>query len=232
MSINPLRKTLHRIGLDIHRYHPSPNRLEWLKNLDIQTVFDIGANIGQFAQEIRSILPNTHIYSFEPIRDCFVALKKDLEDDHRFTAFNYAIGEMEEISTINRNAYSPSSSILTMAESHKQFFPHTKNSHTEKIMIKTLDAVMSEIKAKKNLLIKVDTQGYEDKILSGGQKAFSEAVAVIMEVSFETLYEDQPLFHDIYEKLRAFGFHYRGAAHEKIHPKTGAIIFEDAIFVR
>ena len=119
-----------------------------------------------------------------------------------------------------------------MAESHKTLFPHTKDSVPETIGVKRLDDVFRELKIEKEILIKVDTQGYEDKVMAGGTNIFSVARVTIIEASFIRLYENQPLFDDIYKKMRLFGFVYHSALRQKINSKNGEIIFEDAIFTR
>ncbi|MFA6404797.1 MAG: FkbM family methyltransferase [Candidatus Paceibacterota bacterium] len=229
---NPIRKIFNKAGIDLHRYHPSADRLAWLSGLNIKTVFDTGANIGQFATEIRERLPFVQIYSFEPIKECYEKLIVNFANDKNFQAFNCALGEIEGLLNMNKSSYTPSSSLLAMADSHKQLFPHTKDNRSESISIRRLDEVSNEINVEKDILIKVDTQGYEDKVIAGGIKTFLQAKVAIMEASFIRLYEGQPLFDDIYEKMKSLGFTYNGALHQKINPKTGEVIFEDAIFVR
>jgi FkbM family methyltransferase len=230
--MNPLRKTVHKIGLDIHRYRPEANRLAWVQTLGIRSVFDIGANVGQFATEIRHELPEAQIYSFEPLQECYGALTETFRNDSRFEAFPYALGEKDETVTMHKSSYTPSSSLREMAQAHKDLFPHTKESQPETIRVRRLDDAYAEISPAKPLLIKVDTQGYEDKVIMGGMDAFRNAAAVIIEASYVQLYEGQPLFDDIYSKMKALGFSYRGALHQKIKKETGEVIFEDSIYVR
>jgi FkbM family methyltransferase len=232
MPQNPLRKAFQTVGIDIHRYQPKTDRLTWLKDLSISSVFDVGANIGQFATEIREALPQAQIYSFEPLEECYNKLTATFKNDQRFMAFNCALGESESVMTINKSAYTPSSSLRPMANSHKELFPHTKESAPEIIKIRTLDEVFAELTPKPEILVKVDTQGYEDKVIAGGSKALSKAKVVLIEACFVELYEGQPLFDEIYEKMKLFGLTYQGALHQKIDPATGRVIFEDAIFVR
>ncbi len=119
-----------------------------------------------------------------------------------------------------------------MAESHKTLFPHTKENSPEEIEVRKLDYVFTELKIEKNILIKVDTQGYEDKVIEGGINTFSQAKILIIESSFVQLYENQPLFDNIYQKIKSLGFNYRGALHQKIDKKTGKILFEDSIYTK
>lgn len=49
---------------------------------------------------------------------------------------------------------------------------------------------------------------------------------------FETLYQGQPLFDDIYRKLVSWGFVYSGALDQLCSPQDGRPLQEDSIFVR
>ncbi len=66
---NFLRRHLRKMGWDIRRF--SPQNSEWsrlvqqLQVHDVDVVFDIGANIGQFAQNLRNSGFEGRIVSFE-----------------------------------------------------------------------------------------------------------------------------------------------------------------------
>src|SRR3989344_5274365 len=108
--MNPLRKFIQNFGFDFHRYIPKIDYWIFLKSLNINTILDIGANIGQFAIEARTKSPDSQIYSFEPLKECFKKLEKKFEKDKKFKAFNYALGNNTIITEMHKSAYSPSSS--------------------------------------------------------------------------------------------------------------------------
>ena len=227
---NKIRSIFNKFGLDLHRYRHEPDKLVWIKNQNIKTVLDIGANTGQFASEIRGKLPEAQIYSFEPIKECFEKLVSQGEALGKFEAFNFALGEKAELKEMNKSAYTPSSSILWMSDVHKKLFPHTQDHSIEQIKVKRLDDL--GLRLEPEILIKVDVQGFEDKVISGGIETFKKAKVVLIENSFVELYEGQPLFDDIYGKLKGLGFVYKGSLQQKLNKKTGEIISEDSIFVR
>src|SRR5438034_257558 len=59
----------------------------WLRELNPKTILDIGANTGQFAVAINTILPDARILSFEPLPDCFEQLKRNLSKAKNFARF-------------------------------------------------------------------------------------------------------------------------------------------------
>jgi FkbM family methyltransferase len=57
-----------------------------------------------------------------------------------------------------------------------------------------LDDVAREARAQEEILIKIDMQGYEEKVLLGGVDLIARARLLTIEVSFKTLYEREVLF--------------------------------------
>ena len=55
-------------------------------------------------------------------------------------------------------------------------------------------------------LLKMDLQGGELDVLTGGADRLSEAVAIVTEVRFHRMYEGEPLFGDIDRQMRDMGF--------------------------
>ncbi len=232
-----LKKTVkqyfNRFGLEITRYSYQENDLSWIiRNNSIGTVLDIGANVGLFSESVRSVSPEIKIYAFEPLAECYRTMLENMGRDANFKAFNFALGDQNEIKSINISPHSSSSSLLKMAKLHEDAFPHSKGGFSRQIEIKTLDDLSSSIDVVGNLLIKMDAQGYEDKIIQGGQALFSLAKVVLTEISFYPLYEGQPLFDALYCKLKELDFFYAGGTNSKKSPLDGTILFEDALFVR
>jgi hypothetical protein len=100
------------------------------------------------------------------------------------------------------------------------------------VKIERLDDVAQNIDLGKSLFIKIDVQGYEDKVLKGGEETIKKAKVVIVETSFVPLYESQPLFDDVYSVFKKLGFAYFGMNDQLSDPKTGQILQGDAIFTR
>ena len=225
-------KSLFRFcGLDIRRtlqYEP----YEWLKGMNIQTILDIGANTGQFASRIHSLLPDAQIYSFEPLSSCCKELRRNMSGVRRFKCFNYALGNENGRCVIYHNDFSASSSLLPMERLHMDAFPYTGNVKEETIEVRRLDDIAGSLELIDNILIKIDVQGFEDKVIAGGQNTIRKAKILIVETSFETLYRGQLLFDGIYSMLKSQGFVFKGYEESLRNPKDGHILQCDSIFVR
>ena len=234
MKIKKIIKSgFNLLGLDIKKFIPENDSLGWLKDLNINTVIDIGANTGQFAKEIRQKLTEAKIYSFEPMKQCYSQLNENFKEDKNFKSFNFALGDVDKEIAMNVSPYTPSSSLLKMTNLHETIFPHTKGiANRETIAIKRLDDFFETLKCSENILFKLDVQGYEDKVILGATNSLSKGKAILIETSFFPLYEGQLLFGQIYELLKKLGFSYAGCNNRKKNPLNGRTLFEDSIFIR
>ncbi len=207
-------------------------KIMWLKKTQIKTIFDIGANTGQFARYINQIFPQAILYSFEPLEDCYNELVSNFQEIPQFQAFNVALGNETTQMEIYRSQFSPSSSLLAMAELHKDAFPHTQDQTVYKVDVVRLSDIAQKLHLQKPILIKLDVQGFEDKVIAGGKDVIEQAEIIIIEMSVEELYENQPLFDDIYKILVSLGFKYKGS-YEQLHsPQDGRILQIDGIFMK
>lgn len=229
-----LNKLLHSFGYHLvanQTIIPKITGSNWAERLNIQSIIDIGSNEGQFIREIETILPGRTIYAFEPIPSCF----KKLVDNTKFsnvTAFNIGLSDQDGSTEMNISNNLVSSSILNMEELHQTAYPESKYIKKERIELKRLDSVFQNIVLAEKILIKVDVQGYEEKVIKGGEKTFSKAAAVIIESAFEPFYNGQWVFDDLYAHLSGSGFRLMGFADQVTSKKTGIPIYADAIFIK
>jgi FkbM family methyltransferase len=195
-------------------------------------VLDVGAHIGEFAQRIRTMLPNAELVCFEPLEEPFTKLTERFRGQPNFRAIRCALGEKAGQHEIHHNEYAPSSSLLPMAELHKKSFPFAVKEQTEMIEVRRLSDVARELNLPDPLLLKLDVQGFEAKVIAGGEDVVARAKIIIIEVSFQTLYEGGPLFDDLYRLLRDHGLTYNGNFEQLSSPRDGRILQADAIFCR
>jgi FkbM family methyltransferase len=226
-----IKKVLALTGVGVYRLSiQKRNREAWMIEKNYRTVIDIGANVGQFATEIRAILPNTKIISFEPLPDCFSKLKEIAANDKNMFCFNFAIGENNEVLSLNINQSSATSSLLRSSNYLKNNFPESDTVDTIQVPVKTLDSLNLELN--EPTLLKIDVQGYEKSVLKGALKSLPFIDTVLVELSFFELYEGQPLFDEVYAILKENNFVYVGN-YDQIHsPINGLVLQSDSIFFR
>ncbi|HEY9637597.1 MAG TPA: FkbM family methyltransferase [Coleofasciculaceae cyanobacterium] len=220
---------------DIITYQTTPleeDKFKWLQNMNINTVIDVGAHKGEFALQLYTILPNARFYCFEPLPDIFLELQANLKDLNNFSIFNLAVGDQQGEITMYRSSFSPSSSIRKMADIHKNNFPYTSGGKLENVEINALDKITNKLELEDNILLKIDVQGYEDKVIQGGSHILERSKVIIIETSFYELYERQALFGDIHKLLAERGFVYSGNWEETKSPNDGLPLQQDSIFIK
>ncbi len=238
-SIKKLIKSFFRgFGIKIGRISKNElseeKKIEWFKNIDFKTIIDVGASKGNFSLQFHGIFLQAQIYAFEPLTDCFELTKNKLDGVANFKAFNIALSDFKGQSNFFRSSYSGASSLIKMSSFQKEIFPVTAGEAMQDISVDTMDNVLGEIQLDEPILIKLDVQGTEDKVIRGGKIIFSMAKAVIAETSFRRLYDGQPLFNDICRLLEDLGFRYAGIWGEGDFrsPIDGQPLQQDSIFIR
>jgi FkbM family methyltransferase len=228
-----LRSALHKRNLDLVR-DPYPRRvataLGWL---GIDTVLDIGANIGQYGSALRAGGFTGRIISCEPLPDAFAHLARRSGSDERWTALNTAAGDAPGTLEINVSANSYSSSLLPMTAAHLDAAPGSQFIGTEKAMVTTVADIVAEQRVDPaRTLLKVDTQGYEGPVLDGAGAVLDRLAAVQLELSFVPLYDGQQLYDELVGRLGAAGFQLYALDPGFGDPRTGRMLQCDGLFVR
>jgi FkbM family methyltransferase len=229
--VNRLIKPLGYVVTPVHKVIPSSDEENWAEKLDIQTIIDIGSNEGQFIKDITRSLPGRKIIAFEPITSCYEKLILNTKKEN-IVAYNIGLSDTEGVSEINISNTTGSSSILKMKELHEVSYPDSYYVKKEQIRLERLDTVLADITLKKNILIKMDVQGYEKNVIRGGEKIFSQAAALIIESIFEPFYDDQWLFDDLHKYFTQNGFAFMGFADQANSKKSGIPLYADSIFIK
>lgn len=231
-----LRRTANRFGVDIHRHRPTeslPGRLSrMLEHHGVDTVLDIGANVGQFAQGMREAGFRGQLVSFEPLENAHEQLLLASRNDPKWeVAPRAAIGAHEGDVELNVAGNSFSSSILNVLPDHVTAAPESARVDIERVRLMPLDTAARGYLREDNVsFIKIDAQGYEDRILDGATRTLSQSVGLHLELSFVPLYEGQPLFDEMVERILSAGFCFWGIWSGIHDPQSGRMLQVDATF--
>jgi FkbM family methyltransferase len=221
-----IRKAANALGYEFVRYDLASPRFRLTKLLThhrINVILDVGANAGQFGRDMRDIGFSGRLISFEPLADAFVRLQQAAQGDGKWQAVNIGLGEEDGQAVINVAANSQSSSFLPMLSAHSEAAPESRYVGEQSAEIRRLDNVFAAyVRPDARVLLKIDTQGFEMKVLQGAQKVLREIELVQVECSFVPLYEGAVLIEEMIAFLRGAGFdpietmpafHHRDSAH-------------------
>ena len=195
-----INEFLKKINLRVEKISHNPTFSNLLVQLlyknNINLVLDVGANVGQFAQSIRINGYDKKIVSFEPLLEAYNKLLKISKNDNRWEVYERcALGDRNEKSSINVSAYDQSSSILSMTSLHSKIKKNSEYVSKQEINIYKLDSIFNEICSSENkIFLKIDTQGYEDKIIEGAKKSLGRIKGILLEASLVELYKGTTLW--------------------------------------
>ena len=170
------------------------------------TVFDVGANQGQFAGAATWRFPNSEIVSFEPVPRTFEILEKNTRGIDRLRLVQSALGAHKGQLNFFENTYSHASSALRINQAMVSLNPETADTKTIVVPVTTLDDFSAVNSWARPILLKLDVQGFEKQVLEGGSKFLENTDYLLFECSYRRLYDGEPLYAAMYEYVSALGF--------------------------
>jgi len=192
------------------RLQPSPekrlneSRKTILQKFKVKNILDVGANIGQWALQVRDGGFKEDITSFEPT-SAFEILKKNTFRDSNWKCVNVAVsnqtGESRIYLASNGNL---SSSILQPDEILLQGFGIEFNESVN-VPTTTLDEYLYNSQIGE-FYLKIDVQGAEKLVLEGAENSLSKCMAVEFESSLTSLYKGESNHYDLAKWLLLRGF--------------------------
>jgi FkbM family methyltransferase len=177
-----------------------------LQRLSISSIFDIGANQGQFGTLLRHLGYSGDILSLEPMKRAFNVLEAQARLDPRWLACNTAISSKPGTVALNVTRNSTSSSLLDSTRLHVDAEPTSEVLRTEMVPCRTLDEVSIAYQLKPPYFLKIDVQGSEMDVLDGGRVTLARTSGVRVETSLRELYEGAPTIGPVLSRLDREGF--------------------------
>jgi len=198
-------------------------------------IFDVGANKGQSIRRFKSIYPNCFIHCFEPVEKEVKILKNLYKSDESIILNNVALGDQKEKKKFNFNIVSGNSSFNSVIQNttwikkrsnDAKINPKNYTIETRDVDIIKLDDYTSENNIKGIDILKIDTQGYESRVLAGGTNLLKRnSIKVIkLELIFSEVYENTLNIYDVEKYLIPNGF-------KLFAISNGGNLYSDDIFV-
>jgi FkbM family methyltransferase len=243
LSILPVKifiqRTLRKLGLELQRFENAHVEHQVLKQVLLwsgaEIVLDVGANIGQYGDLVFDTGFKGTVISFEAIPAVHQKLSGHAKSRSRQWAVApcAALGSRGGQIAINVSANSVSSSVLPMRAAHLEAAPESRYVRQQTVTVQRLDELARELLPPDGqLLIKVDTQGYEMEVLKGATGLLPRTVAIQLELSLLPLYEDAPTFLELIAFVQSSGFELFSIVPGFRDPHSGRLLQVDGFFVR
>ncbi len=184
------------------------------------TLIDVGAHKGETIKYFSKFLNLENIYAFEPNKTIYNKLINNTNCIKKeINCFNIALGDKDEIKPLNILNESSSSTINNLNKSSKyykkknkiiNFFSNKEEIIQKNVEIKTLSSFMDNFILKNQVILKIDTEGYEYKILKGLNKKHLDRINFIyIEHHYDQMIIKDYNFSDINSFLKNNNFYLR-----------------------
>jgi FkbM family methyltransferase len=169
------------------------------------TIFDVGANVGQTAEGLLRFFPSANIYCFEPVASSFQNLHARFGT--RVNCLQLALGS--EVAAKEMK-------LRDDPEMNSFFSTYQRAGHytgcSELVAVSTVDLICSERGITSIDVLKMDVQGWELEVLRGasGMLANNRVRFVFAEVGFRRNDVEMAMFGDLDAALSQYGFLFCG----------------------
>jgi FkbM family methyltransferase len=226
----------HGLQITYSRIENDPLRqlLLSLQHHRIDFIIDVGANSGQYAQELFRSGYSGVIHSIEPQPAAHALLSHVARGNPRWTVLPpLAAGDTETDVEMLVAGNSLSSSVLPMLARHIEAAPESAPVGSIVVRQTTLDSLFADkLDRSHQILLKIDTQGYEPQVLKGAAACLQKARLVQLEMSVQSLYGGQLLWRDVVDIMVEGGFEVWSLHPEFCDPVTGQLLQVNGLFCR
>lgn len=182
--------------------------IQVLLHHQITTVFDVGANVGQYAVRLRHAGYRGRIISFEALSEAYYAVQAASQSDPDWeVALRCALGERNGQASLIRSSEPDMSSLLPMRQDMAQVLDRAAPCGSESVPMYRLDSIFDQHASPSDrMLLKIDTQGYDLKVLEGAKGILQHLSLIQIEMAIIPVYEDEPDWLESARYLLDLGF--------------------------
>ncbi len=183
-------------------------------------VYDIGASDGGWTKWASQYWPSAKFVCFEPLEERKAALEMLAKENSRVQCVFTGLAEVDEVRSLGVGLDLYTSSFAYGSELARQ------------VDVKRLDGLIESGEIPKPNFMKLDVQGYEKLVLSGGQNATAEADLILMECAFFPFCEAMSTLDESISFMSQNGFIPYEFVDWLRRPLDGAMGQCDLLFVR
>jgi FkbM family methyltransferase len=209
---------------------PASEHASAINGLAIDRIIDVGANRGQFSLIARNLYPQIAIEAFEPQPSEASVYKTILGRASGINLHELALGDCSGEADLHISRRKDSSSLLPIGEMQSKIYPSTEEVGTYRVSVVTLDSFSAAWKSSHKMLLKLDVQGFELRVLRGATTILKQCAYVYAECSEVPLYTGQALFPEVREFLETQGFRHLHSINEQY--AKGCLIQADHLFIK
>lgn len=174
-----------------------------MRNHAVNTIFDVGANIGEWSELAAAAAPQARLHSFEPVPATYQQLRQRCGAHANATLNNMGLSEAPGELTIY---HSPDANYLaTCVDGFVEAF-HGIKPQPQKVAVTSGDRYCAERGIESIDLLKIDVEGYESHVLKGFERMLGEGRIRILQFEYGYInIATKFLLKDFYDLLKPHG---------------------------
>ena len=214
------------------QYRRAYRNLRHLPRLEYQTVIDGGANQGSFTDAFLQLHRPARLVLVEAIPELAEKLRARYASDPGISVVSAALSDKNGEAQFEINRSEASSSLLPINPRNNEWFSRDlRVARTVQVPTLTLSTLLEEQKLHTVDLLKLDLQGAERLVLTGGAAVLERVRVIYTEIFFEPLYAGAWLFPEMSQFLASHGFKLCGLSNI-VHAPEGDLVQANATFRR
>ena len=186
------------------------------EKLNINLLVDVGAHEGETSNLFSKYLNIKKIYCFEPSSINYNNLKKKIVKKENIFLFNFGLGDRDGEENFNQLEESSSSTLVELNQKSKYFLKKKKilnlfikknfKIFSQTVNIMKLKNFMHNKSIKYIDILKIDTEGYEMKVIKGAEEKIKNIEYIYFEHHFDDMLKKDYTLSDIHNYLVKNGF--------------------------
>ena len=194
-----------------HQYPEIRTLRRFIEAFDVDCIFDVGANQGQYATMLRRDVGfRGLILSFEPNPEVRAKLDRAARGDPRWQCLPYALSDADGPATFNIMTADQFSSLEAPEAALPQVFAdRNRVARTVEVERRRLDGLFAELEARfdfRRPFLKMDTQGHDQAVCEGAAAVRERFLGIQSELAFRTLYAGSPGWREAMDYFEGLGF--------------------------
>jgi FkbM family methyltransferase len=184
-------------------------RSYWGRELITPTIFDVGANVGDWSTEaIRNLPRAAKLFAFEPTAETFEQLSAQLSSVNvSVFLHNFALGDAEEETALYVDTQSVRAGTNSLHKRRAEVHFNLHQTSRGSVRVRMGDDVAAEAHVDRVHLLKIDTEGHETAVLRGFRGMLTERRIDFIQFEYGSAWADaRALLLDAFEILEPVGY--------------------------
>lgn len=213
-AVEVIKLRAQKMGLAIS-YYPPPGSFkrhlrDFLSQMEINVVLDVGAFIGNYPIELREAGYRGRIISFEPIPASYDQLYATMHLDPLWCGQPFGLSDSNREAMMNIYARGDFNSLLDLRKDPELAYSLDPSLRSRTpIQLRRLDAVLprliEEIRSPR-VFLKMDTQGHDVSVIKGATGVLDKIVGLQSELPAIAIYDGMPSMSSTLEYYARCGF--------------------------